>query len=207
VRSGEIGVDTILQYFLPTYLIVYFAAAFFWRSYWVWKKTGINPYKLGNADNVHDFVGMLFRFTLAAIVLGIMLYSVSNEAYQYLTPIHWLEQPVLVLIGLGLLLASLVWTLIAQAQMGNSWRIGVGADTKTELVQHGVFRWSRNPIFLGMCVTLLGFFLILPNAVTFATLVLGEALMHIQVRLEEEYLRRTHGKEYRKYSQQTRRWL
>jgi protein-S-isoprenylcysteine O-methyltransferase Ste14 len=47
----------------------------------------------------------------------------------------------------------------------------------------------------------------LPNAVTFATLVLGEALMQIQVRLEEEYLRRTHGDEYKKYYQQTRRWL
>lgn len=199
--------DSILQYFLPAYLIVYFAAAFFWRSYLVWKRTGINPYKLGKTDNAHDFVGMLFRLTLAAIVLAVMLYSISNEAYQYLTPIRWLEQPALVLIGLGLLLASLIWTLIAQAQMGNSWRIGIDAGDKTQLVQHGVFRWSRNPIFLGMRVTLLGFFLILPNAVTLATLVLGEALMQIQVRLEEEYLRQTHGEEYRKYFQRTRRWL
>jgi len=91
--------------------------------------------------------------------------------------------------------------------MGNSWRIGIDAGDKTQLVQHGVFRWSRNPIFLGMRVTLFGFFLILPNVMTFATLVLGEALMQIQVRLEEEYLRRTHGEEYRKYCQQTRRWL
>jgi len=114
---------------------------------------------------------------------------------------------VLVLFGLGLLLASLVWSFIAQAQMGNSWRIGIDAATKTQLVQHGVFRLSRNPIFLSMRVTLLGFFLILPNAVTFATLLLGDALMQIQVRLEEEYLRQTHGEEYQKYCQRTRRWL
>jgi protein-S-isoprenylcysteine O-methyltransferase Ste14 len=199
--------DSILRYFLPVYLIVYFVAAFFWRSYMVWKRTGINPYKLGKADNAHDFIGMLFRLTLVAIALVIMLYSISNKAYQYLTPIRWLEQPVLVLFGLGLLLVSLVWTFIAQAQMGNSWRIGIDAATKTQLVQHGVFRLSRNPIFLGMRVTLLGFFLILPNAVTFATLLLGDALMQIQVRLEEEYLRQTHGEDYQKYCQRTRRWL
>jgi len=173
----------------------------------VWKRTGINPYKLGKAGNAHDFIGMLFRLTLAAIAFVVVLYSISNDAYQYLTPIRWLEQPVLVLFGLGLLLASLVWTFIAQAQMGNSWRIGIDAGDKTQLVQHGVFRLSRNPIFLGMRVTLLGFFLILPNVVTFATLLLGDALMQIQVRLEEEYLRRTHGDDYRKYCQQTRRWL
>ena len=199
--------DSILRYFLPTYLIVYFVAAFFWRSYIVWKRTGINPYKLGKAGNAHDFIGMLFRLTLAAIAFVVVLYSISNDAYQYLTPIRWLEQPVLVLFGLGLLLASLVWTFIAQAQMGNSWRIGIDAGDKTQLVQHGVFRLSRNPIFLSMRVTLLGFFLILPNAVTFATLLLGDALMQIQVRLEEEYLRQTHGEEYQKYCQRTRRWL
>ncbi len=199
--------DSILRYFLPVYLIVYFVAAFFWRSYMVWKRTGINPYKLGKADNAHDFIGVLFRLTLVAITLVIMLYSISNKAYQFLTPIGWLEQSVLVSFGLGLLLVSLVWTFIAQAQMGNSWRIGIDAATKTQLVQHGVFRLSRNPIFLGMRVTLLSFFLILPNAVTFATLLLGDALMQIQVHLEEEYLRQTHGEDYQKYCQRTRRWL
>jgi protein-S-isoprenylcysteine O-methyltransferase Ste14 len=199
--------DSILRYFLPVYLIVYFVAAFFWRSFLVWKRTGVNPYVLGRTDNAHDFIGMLFRLTLVAIALAVMLYSISNEAYQYVTPIHWLEQPALVLIGLGLLLASLIWTLIAQAQMGNSWRIGIDANTKTQLVTRGVFGISRNPIFLGMRVTLLGFFLILPNAVTLTTLALGEALMQIQVRLEEEYLRQTYSEEYHIYCQRTRRWL
>ncbi|NUM74649.1 isoprenylcysteine carboxylmethyltransferase family protein [candidate division KSB1 bacterium] len=196
-----------MRYLLPAYLLLYFAAAFFWRSYLVWKRTGINPYKLGKADNAHDFVGMLFRLTLAAITLVIILHSLSNEAYQYLTPIRWLERPAFISLGIGLLAVSLLWTLVAQAQMGNSWRIGIDAETKTQLVQLGVFRLSRNPIFLGMRVTLLGFFLILPNAVTVATLVLGDALMQIQARLEEEYLRQTHGEVYQKYCQQTRRWL
>jgi len=199
--------NSILRYFLPVYLIVYFVAAFFWRSYLVWKRTGINPYKLGKTGNAHDFIGMLFRFTLAAIALVVVLFLISKEAYQYLTPIHRLEHPALVLIGLGLLLASLIWTLIAQAQMGNSWRIGIDTAHKTQLVTQGIFGISRNPIFLGMRVTLLGFFFILPNAVTLTTLVLGEALMQIQVRLEEEYLRQTHDEEYRKYCQQTHRWF
>ena len=196
-----------LRYLLPAYLLIYFVSAFCWRSYMVWKRTGINPYKLGKADNAHNFVGRLFRLALVAITLVIILHSISNEAYHYLTPIRWLEHPLLVLIGLGLLLVSLVWTLLAQAQMGNSWRIGIDADNKTQLVTHGVFGISRNPIFLGMRLTLLGFFLILPNAVTLTTFVLGNALMQIQVRLEEEYLSRIHGEDYRRYRQQTRRWL
>ncbi|MCK6559714.1 isoprenylcysteine carboxylmethyltransferase family protein [candidate division KSB1 bacterium] len=199
--------DAILRYVLPIYLIVYLTFAFFWRSFLVWKRTGVNPYVLGKTDNAHDFVGMLFRFTLIAIVAVVILHAASNQAYQHLAPIFWLERQALQHAGLFLLAASFIWTLLAQAQMGNSWRIGIDVNAKTPLITHGVFRWSRNPIFLGMRVTLLGLFLILPNAVTFALLLLGDALMQIQVRLEEEYLRQTHGVEYQKYCQQTRRWL
>ncbi len=199
--------DATLRYVLPIYLIVYLTFAFFWRSFLVWKRTGVNPYVLGKADNAHDFVGMLFRVTLIAVVAIVILHAVSSQAYQYLTPILWLERQALQLAGLFLLAASFIWTLFAQAQMGNSWRIGIDTNTKTALITHGIFGISRNPIFLGMRVTLFGFFLILPNAVTLTTLVLGEALMQIQVRLEEEYLRRTHGEDYRKYCQRTRRWL
>jgi protein-S-isoprenylcysteine O-methyltransferase Ste14 len=144
---------------------------------------------------------------MIAIVIVIMLHIVSSNAYAYLAPILWLDCIILKYAGLFLLAVSFIWTLLAQAQMGNSWRIGIDANTKTPLVTHGIFGISRNPIFLGMRVTLLGLFLILPNAVTFATLLLGDALMQIQVRLEEEHLRQTHGEAYRNYCQRTRRWL
>lgn len=199
--------ETILRYLLPVYLIAYLGLAFFWRSFLVWRRTGVNPYVLGKTDNAHDFAGMLFRLTLIAIVAVVILHAVSSQAYQYLTPILWLERQALQHAGLFLLAASFIWTLFAQAQMENSWRIGIDANTKTALITHGIFRWSRNPIFLGMRVTLLGFFLILPNALTLATLILGDALMQIQVRLEEDYLRQAHGEDYRKYCQSTRRWL
>lgn len=199
--------ETILHYLLPVYLIAYLGLAFFWRSFLVWKRTGVNPYVLGKTDNAHDFAGMLFRFTLIAVAALVVLHAASSKAYQCLTPIFWRERQALQLAGLFLPAAFFIWTLFAQAQMGNSWRIGIDARAKTALITHGVFRWSRNPIFQGMRVTLLGFFFLLPNAVTLTTLVLGDALMQIQVRLEEEYLRQTHGVEYQKYCQQTRRWL
>lgn len=198
---------TALKIFLPAYLIILFLTAFLWRSIVVWKKTGVNPYKLGRSQSAHDFVGLLFRFTFVTIAAVIAVFCLSSEAYQYLTPIAWLQRPTLVMIGLALLIVSLVWILIAQAQMRESWRIGIDEEIKTDLVRRGVFRISRNPIFLGMRVLLVGFFLVLPNAITFAMLLVGDALMQIQVRLEEEHLARMHGEDYREYRRKTRRWL
>lgn len=196
-----------LRYLLPVYLLAYLGVAFFWRSFLVWKRAGVNPYVLGKSDNAHDYVGMLFRLTMVAIVIVIILHTLSSNAYAYLAPILWLDHLILQSTGLFLLSVSLIWTMVAQAQMGNSWRIGIDANNKTQLVTHGIFGISRNPIFLGIRVTLLGFFLLLPNAVTLTTLVLGEVLLQIQVRMEEEYLRQTHGEAYQKYCQRTRRWL
>jgi protein-S-isoprenylcysteine O-methyltransferase Ste14 len=111
-------------------------------------------------------------------------------------PIEWLEYSWSRLTGIVLLLSSLVWTVIAQAQMGESWRIGIDQSHRTNLVQSGVFSLSQNPIFLGMMLTLFGLFLVIPNALTLLTLGLGVVLIQIQVRLEEEFLARLHGDEF-----------
>jgi protein-S-isoprenylcysteine O-methyltransferase Ste14 len=91
--------------------------------------------------------------------------------------------------------------------MGYSWRIGIDEEHRTALVAKGVFSVSRNPIFLGMIVTLVGLFLAIPNAATLLTLVIGFLLIQIQARLEEAFLARVHGTEYEEYRRRVRRWL
>ena len=198
---------TPLKIFLPIYFLLFFGLAMFWRSYIAWKRTGINPYKLGNGDTVHDFVGKLFRLTLIATALIVVVFSFMYQYYEWLSPIAWMNSSVLVLIGIALLVLALIWVLVAQLQMGDSWRIGIDEESKSALVQHGLFGVSRNPIFLGMLVMLLGLLLLLPTAVTLTVTALGFVLIHVQVRLEEAYLTEQYGEEYRKYQMSVRRWI
>ncbi len=144
---------------------------------------------------------------MVVLTLAIIIYAFAPNFYPYLLPIVWLENRTVQLVGIALLLVSLVWTILAQIQMGNSWRIGIDEEKETALVQSGLFRFSRNPIFLGMQVTLLGFFLAMPNALTLLILAVGFVLMQIQVRLEEEFLAGTHGTEYEDFKRAVRRWL
>ncbi len=58
-----------------------------------------------------------------------------------------------------------------------------------------------------MQVVLIGLLLVIPNAVTLVTCVLGIVLMQIQVRLEEEHLEQLHGDDYEAYRKQVRRWF
>ena len=196
-----------LRYFLSLYFVVYFLVALVWRTYLVWRKTGINPVVLKHTDDAHGFIGRASKVLLALTAAAVLIYSCLPNVYPYLTPVTWLDRGWLRSTGIALLIASLLWTILAQAHLGSSWRIGIDTEHKTQLVQRGVFSISRNPIFTGMMVTLLGFVFVTPNMVTVLVLVLGVVLINIQVRLEEEYLKSMHGDEYIRYSQRVRRWI
>ena len=193
--------------FLIIYFILFFGLAFILPSYHVWKSTGVNPYKLGSSDSAHDYIGKNFRLIMLACALVVILFAFLPNIYQLLLPIHYLTNNIPAVIGQILLTFALIWVLTAQNHMQKSWRIGIDKDVKTDLVQTGLFKLSRNPIFFGMRVMLLGFFLALPNTVTFTILVAGEFLIQIQVRLEEDFLTRTHGESYLTYQKQVSRWI
>lgn len=200
-----------LSIFLLLYMLIFFGIVFFWRSLRVWQATGINPYRLSareyGPDNLHMLISRYFRLTMLGVALIVLIYVFAQPWYGYLAPFTWLQALPVGAAGWFFLSISLVWVLVAQLHMGNSWRIGIDDDHKTELVTGGIFKLSRNPIFLGMRVMLVGLFLALPSALTLALWWLGDVLMQAQVYLEEEYLAQQHGTAYEVYRQQVRRWL
>ena len=196
-----------MKVFLLVYLLLFFGLAMILPSYRVWKMTGVNPYKLGKSESAHDYVGTLFRLTILSVALVVIAFAFLPNLYEYLVPISYLSNVTLNTVGQTLLVIAVIWVLVAQVHMQKSWRIGIDEDVKTELIQTGLFKLSRNPIFLGMRVMLLGLFLVLPNAASLVILFVGDLLIQIQVRLEEEFLTRTHGKAYLAYQKQVRRWI
>lgn len=191
---------------LLLFFALFFAAAFVWPTWRLWKRDRVNALMLPRDDSAEGYVGRWFRIALvsifallAALSLGLPVSSVG--------PLPWAEGPLVRLLGWALLALSLAWVVLAQAQMGGSWRIGIDALSSPPLVTGGIFGLSRNPIFLGMRLSLLGLFLVLPNAGTLALLVAGEILIQVQVRLEESHLSSAHAWHYAEYRSAVRRWL
>ena len=196
-----------LRLILPIYLIIYFGVAIVLKSIVVAKRTGKNPFVLPKDDNVYGIVGLYFKLVLIAIFVYVVIYAFFPTWHDNFLSIQQLTNPIISCIGLSLLVISLVWTVIAQVQMKNSWRIGIDTETKTELVTSGLFSVSRNPIFFGMIITLAGVFLATPNALTLLLFILGYVLIQIQIRLEEEFLAKEQGQKYLEYKQKVRRFI
>ncbi|WP_422358896.1 methyltransferase family protein [Reichenbachiella sp.] len=195
------------QIFLPIATLVYLLLVFVLRSVILWKQTGVNPFVFGKTDKAHDYVGRVYKLMVLGTWISIGCYSFLPDQYHFLMPVDYLEHELLKLSGLILLVVSFLWTSIAQYQMSKSWRIGIDYDEKTELINHGLFNYSRNPIFLGVLISYLGTFLIIPNTLSFSVLLVTFITIQTQVRLEEEYLENVQGQDYLKYKAKVRRWL
>lgn len=114
-----------------------------------------------------------------------------------------------VLCWIGLLIASLGVTvfLAAMITMGVSWRAGIPEADKTELVTGGIYRFSRNPAFLGFDLMYIGLLLTYFNWVHLLFVACAVILLHLQISQEEAFLRNAFGEAYMEYQNRTGRYF
>jgi len=104
-------------------------------------------------------------------------------------------------------MSALRWVTYVHSYVAADWRSGVQREDNTELLRDGPFACSRNPMFLGIFVAQIGFFLALPSLFALACLIIGSSCLILQARFKEMALARRHGKVYLDYLNATPRWL
>ncbi len=201
----DVAFDASVQnWALLLYFVLFFSTGFAWRSWANFRAAGINPLVLPSEDNALGYIGRAFKI----VMILIFLYAVfAVSSWFPAAPKLWQLPTGLGIFAWIILFTSWMWLLLAQSQMGKSWRIGIDERHTTGLVTHGLFKCCRNPIFLAMRCALFAFTALSPTAPILALTVAAELLMQIQVRMEEAHLSRLHGQNYLNYLQRVKRWL
>ena len=107
------------------------------------------------------------------------------------------------LIGLGFLLAFNSITRFIRAKTGV-----VPFSESTALITEGFYKYTRNPMYVGMNSFLLGLLIILNNPINFIFLVIFFFIVrNLFVIKEEVQMKETFGEEYLLYKDKVRRWL
>lgn len=97
--------------------------------------------------------------------------------------------------------------LLSVLSMKDSWRAGIPSDDKTALVTDGIYKYSRNPAFLGFDFMYTGVLLMYLNPLTLCFSAFATVMLHLQILQEERYLESTFGECYKAYKSRVFRYL
>jgi protein-S-isoprenylcysteine O-methyltransferase Ste14 len=139
---------------------------------------------------------MVLAGILSQLLIGYVapVQPILNETWQY--------------IGVGLMLFGFaVILLVARGFRKNETTIIPDGQPST-LMENGIFAYSRNPIYFGMTIFLLGSALAVGHI--WALVIVPVFVLLVQqiwIVKEEESLEATFGQIYRNYKMRVRRWL
>jgi protein-S-isoprenylcysteine O-methyltransferase Ste14 len=112
-----------------------------------------------------------------------------------------------ILFGTIVMVCGLAIYAMALYSFRNSWRIGIDRENPGQLVTSGVFRYSRNPIYLSLDLLVFGTFLLQGRLVFLLLFICISASLHIQILHEEQFLIQTYGDSYSRYRSNVGRYI
>lgn len=143
---------------------------------------------------------------IVALVLALLMWMTTPSAAGLLPlphPVSVLCSVVLVCVGLSISFAGVFAFRRAKTTVSPT-----KASSASSLVVQGVYRYTRNPMYVGFLLTLLAWAVFLENplAVLWA-LVFVLYITRFQIIPEERVLASLFGAEYEAYKGRVRRWL
>ncbi|NOZ75322.1 MAG: isoprenylcysteine carboxylmethyltransferase family protein [FCB group bacterium] len=170
--------------------------------------TGIDPEVMrSDTDPLQRYMYGWSRILTIGMILIIVFQWLKIDLWGLLTPFPILHGPLYDGIGFTVGILGLVICFLAQQTMGLAWRVGIDTTHSTPLIKSGIYGYSRNPTYLGLFLLLFGVMLIWPLWGTVLYFVLFLVFIEVQVRCEESFLRKQHGKDYTDYTARVRRYI
>ena len=142
----------------------------------------------------------IFGITL---LLGLALHFVPSLSLTFPIPVF-----LRIAVGVVSVLAGTTVVILAKWGLKNAGQPAAPGKPTTQVVETGIYRFSRNPLYLGLVAVLVGLGLSV-NIVWWVILTLPMffALQHLLILPEEQYLLGRFGEQYATYMSRVRRWL
>lgn len=143
----------------------------------------------------------------STLIYGLILLRIFIVDPKWIIEIDLTEYYYLRIVGFALVSVGFILGILAFIALRNSWRVGIRYDQKTELIESGIYRISRNPYFLSYSILIIGYCLIYPSIILMALLIVLAITFHKMILNEEEYLLSVHGIIYQDYQKRVNRYI
>ena len=184
----------VILTFIPFAAMLAIIVATILRGFTIRQRTGDRPLAFLSATGVQRIAGLSFAISTIVLIAASVIAAQSGGSRFSL--------PAAIFAIMGTLPV-----IVAQVQMGRAWRIGVREGDAPLFVSHGLFRFSRNPIFVGMMTVGLAAALASELWWAWSALAVFVVSCAVQVRIEERHLEASFGQPYRDFCATVSRWL
>jgi len=140
-----------------------------------------------------------------ALIIGLLMWLV-NRHYPIL---HWIESPwnllgpIMIVLAFSMDVSSLL-LFFKKHTTPNPFK----PENTSELVTSGLYRYTRNPMYVGLLIILKGYAVWLGSITPFLLVPLFYLLItYMQIKPEEKILEEKFGQKYLDYKKQVNRWL
>lgn len=180
-------------------ILILFYGSYFLKMF-VQKKQGIQTDQIGRGK-----IGLekKIEYLMKIITVTIPIIQIITILFQRIflpSPIRWFGM-FIGCIGVIIFIFSII-------TMKDSWRAGVSKEEKTALITNGIYKFSRNPAFLGFDLVYLGIVCLCFSWSLLILSMIGIVVFHLQiVYVEERFLVQNFGQLYIKYMKQVRRYF
>ena len=152
-----------------------------------------------------SFLELRIPPVLLALIVGGLMAGLSLAVPAAYLPVPW---RVPISIGCCVLGAAIAIVGVLAFRRHRTTVNPLALDKSASLVSAGIYRVSRNPMYLGLLVALIGWGVYLANAAVLLWLPVFVLYMNrFQIRPEERSLSRLFGTEFDSYAKTVRRWI
>lgn len=134
------------------------------------------------AETVMSFSNLL---VILAMLLSIVLLNPSNNT-------------IIIVVSLLCGFLSILFFLLATITMKDSWRVGIPLE-KTNIITDGIYKWSRNPAFVGFDLLYISSTLLYYNIPLLFNSIFAIVMLHMQILQKEKFMLKTFDNEYKNY--------
>ncbi|OOM81820.1 isoprenylcysteine carboxyl methyltransferase (ICMT) family protein [Clostridium puniceum] len=130
---------------------------------------------------------------ISIIFINKLLIFIENDLIRYI-------RIAISTLGIFIFITSMV-------TMDDSWRAGIDDSQKTKIVTTGIYKYSRNPAFVGFDLFYIGTALTFSNVFIIIIACASILMFHLQILEEKKFLPIAFGKEYLDYKKKTGRYF
>lgn len=121
---------------------------------------------------------------------------------------RWLDPPAIIKwIGLFLFFESIVFLCFSLIHLGRFTKMGLPKNDPIRLQTSGIYKISRNPMYLGLILLAVSSVIYVPNPVSIIATVSGIVIHHRIILNEEKFLWEKFGEAYKLYLARTNRYF